>query len=682
MASLTPGILLKLLQSMNSATKVTGDHRSPLLQVIGIVPALSTSDSLWPHHGFYVQISDSLNSTYVSLSDRDNDLILSNRLQLGQFVHLDRLVFDSPPVPTVVNLRPVPGRHRSVGSPELLIARFSPSRSGFVIQPMSDSEASGDPLTAYLSRAGKKEMDSKENGVYTKENVNTNFVADDRSNGKTASERRSQRFSSPGTLKQRSVSSGGSNKSAAAERDPSPAGKSVKRSSSPVPSKCVVPSLAAAKEENNRRSSSREPAIIVPSRYRLPSPTTGRRQPSPIVARRMSLSPARRISGGVKVSPAIDSSGKKRISNIAGIPRVSESILASGKPNRKSWDSGLASSDSEFSENNKEKVGGAKNKLDIQAILRTQAAISRRLSNAHEPLDENTEPEKAAPVITIHEKKWTDGSVPLEFLSSELLQLGKDAIQRRRIAAAAASEALEEAIATESLIRNLSKFSDLVGKSKPQTPLPTIENFISLYEEEVLKSTAEAESVVAGDHDLRESNPLSSSDHPKSSSTLWVEAALATNLEVVSLLTDELFNTTTTSASKDPPTKKRHHQQPPATTKKLLSSAPPPESWWSAGNDNGMDETVEVGRRLVREMQTWFLGFIESSLDAGFGIAGRSSPIAALSQLKRVNEWLDRVGGGSSDYDGTAAAVVTERIDEVKMKIYRFVIRHVGTTAD
>lgn len=92
-------------------------------------------------------------------------------------------------------------------------------------------------------------------------------------------------------------------------------------------------------------------------------------------------------------------------------------------------------------------------------------------------------------MITIHEKKWTDGSVSLDAVTSGLAKLGKvykdmifsstisiinvplccselknesvcvfldqDAMQRRRIASMAAAEALEEAMATESVVRNL-----------------------------------------------------------------------------------------------------------------------------------------------------------------------------------------------------------------------------------
>ena len=74
-----------------------------------------------------------------------------------------------------------------------------------------------------------------------------------------------------------------------------------------------------------------------------------------------------------------------------------------------------------------------------------QEAISRRLSDVsitqHNQDEssgfENSNPnlgegsfvtEKSsnvAPVIAVHEKKWTDGSVPLDSISSELAKLGK-----------------------------------------------------------------------------------------------------------------------------------------------------------------------------------------------------------------------------------------------------------------
>ncbi|KAL2336384.1 hypothetical protein Fmac_010830 [Flemingia macrophylla] len=127
MASLIPGVLLKLLQSMDSNIKVHGEYRSVLLQVISIVPAITGSE-LWPNQGFFLKVSDSSHSTFVSLSKEDNELILNNKLQLGQFFYVDRIEAGTP-VPILVDVRPVPGRHPFVGNPKDLMQILEPSEA-------------------------------------------------------------------------------------------------------------------------------------------------------------------------------------------------------------------------------------------------------------------------------------------------------------------------------------------------------------------------------------------------------------------------------------------------------------------------------------------------------------------------------------------------------------------------
>ncbi|XP_049368852.1 uncharacterized protein LOC125833711 isoform X2 [Solanum verrucosum] len=120
MASLTPGILLKLLQHLDDKeTKVAGQHRSALLQVISIVPSLD--DDPWKSRGFYLRVSDSQHSAYVSVSEQDVELILSDKIQLGQFIHVTRLDSGSP-VPVLRGVKPVPNRRPCVGDPKDLIS--------------------------------------------------------------------------------------------------------------------------------------------------------------------------------------------------------------------------------------------------------------------------------------------------------------------------------------------------------------------------------------------------------------------------------------------------------------------------------------------------------------------------------------------------------------------------------
>ncbi|KAG0482722.1 hypothetical protein HPP92_010806 [Vanilla planifolia] len=124
MASLTPGVLIKLLKHMKSDVKPCGEHRSILLQVISIVPAITGSE-LWPHHGFFIKVSDSLHSTYVSLSKDDDELILTNRLQVGQFFYVNKVEFGAP-VPILVGVRPLPGRNPCIGNPKDLMQMVVP----------------------------------------------------------------------------------------------------------------------------------------------------------------------------------------------------------------------------------------------------------------------------------------------------------------------------------------------------------------------------------------------------------------------------------------------------------------------------------------------------------------------------------------------------------------------------
>jgi hypothetical protein len=120
MASLTPGVLTKLLQ--NAGNRVTNEHRQPLLQVTQIIPRLS--DDTWqPNTGYFLKLSDSLHSAYVTVSDSDAELIRSNKLQLGQFVYVTRFDSDdSCSVPLVCGLNPLPKRRACVGNPIDLVS--------------------------------------------------------------------------------------------------------------------------------------------------------------------------------------------------------------------------------------------------------------------------------------------------------------------------------------------------------------------------------------------------------------------------------------------------------------------------------------------------------------------------------------------------------------------------------
>ncbi|CAL0326321.1 unnamed protein product [Lupinus luteus] len=126
MASLTPGVLSKLLQNAgNKDARVTGEHRHALLQVIEIVPCFShNNQDPWHSIGYFLKLSDSLHSAYVSVPQNDADLICGDKVQLGQFVYVTRLDSVSKTessVPVVHGLNPVPKRRVCIGNTNELL---------------------------------------------------------------------------------------------------------------------------------------------------------------------------------------------------------------------------------------------------------------------------------------------------------------------------------------------------------------------------------------------------------------------------------------------------------------------------------------------------------------------------------------------------------------------------------
>ncbi|KAJ0247615.1 Uncharacterized protein HA466_0160520 [Hirschfeldia incana] len=129
MAALAPGILQKLIDGMKTGVKPTGEHRSSLLQVTDIVPIDLDEKNLIPKQGFFIKLSDSSHSIYVTLPSDQDDVVLSNKMQLGQFIYVDRLD-PGTPVPIVQGARPIPGRHPLLGTPEVKEESRSRPRRG------------------------------------------------------------------------------------------------------------------------------------------------------------------------------------------------------------------------------------------------------------------------------------------------------------------------------------------------------------------------------------------------------------------------------------------------------------------------------------------------------------------------------------------------------------------------
>ncbi|GMI92978.1 CORTICAL MICROTUBULE DISORDERING2 [Hibiscus trionum] len=722
MANLVPGVLLKLLQHMNTDVKVAGEHRSSLLQVVSIVPALAGGE-LFSNQGFYLKVSDSSHATYVSLPDEHDDLILSDKIQLGQFIHVDRLESASP-VPILHGVRPVPGRHPCVGSPEDIVATHS---LGFLNN--GSKSGSGSKPGEKVKSPSKQVLGSGHGGEKDKSvgSRSNGGAKEDQLDKKTASLTRSKSQSTKPAL--------------SSDTKKEPLGKLKVHSSRSIPSSPT-------------------------SCYSLPTSfekfATGMKQQAEIKGQRKGspkVGSVEKPSSFHGMSPV----GKK----VPVIKSLVQGIELGAKALRKSWEGNMEVKGRDHSKpraskhdinqesrstsvprksTSSEKLL-SKEETKLQTSTRSLKEESKSPVSSKKMLDEQEKPTKPRTFIgkksgdltnngglgnlvkvPINSKRLTDASVSWGSLPSSLSKLGREVLKHRDAAQTAAIEALQEAAASESLLRCLSLYSDLTTSAKEDNPQPAVDQFLTLHASlnhalmiaDSLSKTIPISSSPDSEENLSEEAMKVTSDRRKYAAS-WVQAALATNLSTFSVFTKEhssMLSHVSASAqsqkaisanqnvlilenSAKNASAKAQAKTRPVIGSKLVAQGilrkagdvsglgpkvavePPPE--WTKGN--GLDEAVDLAEMLRMESQDWFLGFVEKFLDADVDISALSDSdqiAGMLTQLKSVNDWLDEISSSKDkDEEGeeTTPHVSSETINRLRKKIYEYLLTHVESAA-
>ncbi|KAH0666893.1 hypothetical protein KY285_028099 [Solanum tuberosum] len=724
MATLVPGVLLKLLQHMNTDVKVAGEHRSSLLQVVSIVPALAGGE-LFPNQGFYLKVSDSSHATYVSLPDEHDDLILSDKIQLGQFIHVERLEAASP-VPILRGVRPVPGRHPCVGTPEDIVATHS---LGFLNNNgnLSPGSKSRDKTKSPSKAFGNSHVGVKDNKS-----------AVSRSNGGTKEE------------------------------------KVEKKKPTLTWSKSHLSKLAlnvVEKKDSLMRVKSSSSSRSIPT-----SPTSCYSLPTSFEKFSNGVKQQAKVKGLERLEKATTKPGLEKSSSVRGASPTPKRVLGGNplknylqglelepKALRKSWEGNmdLKSRESPRLRVNKHdlkpeprstsvprKSTSEKliSKEDNRGIL---AKSSKEENKAHPSLKKSTngEPVDADKSskqkiskgrklpgevnnglqdlvkVAVSNRILADGNVAWSSLPSSLTKIGKEVMKHRDAAQIAAIEAMQVASASESLLRCLSTYSELSSSAKEDNAQPAVEQFLALHASlknvhlvgDALSKTISA----AGSESDHEENPseeaLKAVSEKRKQATLWVNAALATNLSSFSVYSKKATSTPIALSAPSPIPKTIALNQPmlvldnstkntlakpqakprPTMSSKIQSSgsqrrltdgvaanqkpkSPPPADWVRG---DGLEEAVDLAEMLRVASQDWFLGFVERFLDADVDASALSDngQIAGmLSQLKSVNDWLDEI---SSSKDDESPKIASETIDRIRKKIYEYLLTHVESAA-
>ncbi|CAM0911778.1 unnamed protein product [Alopecurus aequalis] len=712
MASLVPGVLLKLLQHMNSEVKVAGEHRSSLLQVVSIVPALAGSD-LFTNQGFYLKVSDSSHATYVSLPEEQHDLILSDTIQLGQFIHVDRLEAATP-VPILRGVRPVPGRHACVGSPEDLVMTSSSSFLGTKkAQPSINGSKDANPLSLEKEQSklhkinasateSKKPQLTKSNSSLSKQALASLFDKKEVIGSKVKSSIAMSTPSSPSSVHSLPAS--------------------FERLSNDI--KLRTKAKGADKSSPSRLSLLEKAASV------LKVTTAGRKSSAGNLLSNTLLS----IESGPKAlrrswEGKADAKSKGNLDSKAAKPDRKSENRSTSTPRRR------PPADEKPTQRDDTKIQTPPRKSTASA----PSDDSDRMVNKHlSPIRRSTgilsNPNMTSLVkIAANSKKLTDPSTSWTSLPPPLAKLGKELLKHRDAAQMAAVEAIQEASAAESLLRCLSSYAEVSSTAEEQNPQIAVEQFLALHSamsratvvaDSLAKAAAAASTATSPDRSTvgeaasidEESLAIAAERRRRAAS--WVGAGLATDLSPFSLynlrpapasaasplavvLVDEASKPATVKAS--PPAKSRlspaKGKGRPGPVAAATASAPPPD--WERGG--GAEERGELAKRLGEESRRWFLSFVERFLDADVAAAApwdRDRAARMLPQLKRVNDWLSEIGkppvveppappadeGGEEPVATAAPAAASngvpeETIERLRKKIYEYLLTNVDSAA-
>lgn len=707
MANLVPGVLLKLLQHMNTDVKVAGEHRSSLLQVVSIVPALAGSE-LFPNQGFYLKVSDSSHATYVSLPDEHDDLILSDKIQLGQFIHVDRLQAATP-VPILHGVRPVPGRHPCVGSPEDIVATHS---LGFLNNNANSGSKTADKLKSESKVLGNSQAGERLNGSSAKE---------EKLDKKIASFNRSKSQPSKPSL------------NIEVKKESLPRLKSMNSRSIPSsPTSCYSLPTTFEKFSNGVKNQGKVKATSkVGTSVRGASPNSrkslvGNPIKNWVQGFDMGAKALRKSwEGNMEVksresSKSKDSRHDPKQEVRTSTPRksISNERLSSKEEHK------IQIPAKSLKEENKvqlstQKVAANGNLGDQDRSNKQRISVGKKSSD----IANNGFPGNLVKV-PLNNRKLTDGGFPWASLPSSLAKLGKEVLKHRDAAQVAAIEAMQEASSAENLLRCLSIYSELTTSAKEDNPQPAVEQFLALHanlNNARLVADSLSKITPAGSSPDREETPseevLKVTSERRKQAASWVQAALATNLSSFAVFSKESSSTSVPASAFSQNQKNASANQPilvldnstkngttksqgkirhtvgskvgtsPGTPRRLgdgsaISQKPQaqPLPEWIKGD--GLFETVDLAEMLRLQSQDWFLGFVERFLDADVDTSALSDNgqiSGMLTHLKSVNDWLDGIGSNTDAEEATA--VSEETIDRLRKKIYEYLLTHVESAA-
>ncbi|KAL2513484.1 uncharacterized protein Fot_27455 [Forsythia ovata] len=650
MASLKNGVLAKLLEEMEMEEKDLKDvQKSVLLQIRSIIPVLEEG-TLWPNRGFFLKVSDIAHQMFVSLPQEENDMILGNKLKLGQFVYVQKLVKASP-VPLLRGITPVPGRHPCEGTPEDIVS------PGNLVKFLKASNVDSIVEKGVILEKKKSES-SSDSGKLARGLSDSESLRKGTEDLEGRSRRRVRSLSAskahPGENKTEKCHMG---IPAIEKKSCNIGAKTTKSSPSSVDNDSdsdSVISLASPTHTSKRRSWTESDILRV-----------------------------KEIFYSSVVKPEIRPTARSHSTNV--------SPVRSGR---------YASSDESSSSTSKRRDVASAKRI-VKVSNKGQIPISKV---------DNGKMSKSL-FSLVYDRKGAETGISWSSLPSSLVTLGKEVVRQRDVALLAAADALQEACATERLLNSLSTFSEF-HSAEGDDLQPYVDKFFDLQDDLshsmlILQSLTSispiktSETEFCGTNSIKET--LNIALERKKNAATWIKSAVALDLSV-SLTSMPNPTAATNTVKKSSPSIRSTKPKGACIIRKnrssvdvplLLSSDMDDQQEWTRGST--LYAAAELATSLQDECRKLFLGCVEKYLDE---VARKSSLMESDSHIagmmykvKRVSDWLDMIvdkegdplnpntkdgfRGGSYNLEDSA----NEAYGRVRNKIYGILMKHVERTA-
>ncbi|XP_043816624.1 uncharacterized protein LOC110624215 [Manihot esculenta] len=714
MAELTSGALVRFLQEMNIGGNSLADDKPVLLQIRSIIPVLREGD-LWPNQGFFLRVSDLSHAIYVSLPQEQDDMVLCDKLHIGQLLFVEKLEA-AYPVPLLKGIRTLPGRYPCNGSPKDLIPMQSLEKFLGVSkldsindekknpiekpQPLSNSKGK---LIEGTGRIGSMSCVFEDNNHMFKEKQREKSLylsPSGVSSNETSSDEKTVRTESPSMKKEEN------DKIMEKQIENSHSATASKGSSSDGTRKTTEKSCKVEESRSNEQTKKKQTEKSKSNAWNSSRGSMNER-----LGRRGSIYKPRQsdVESNLSYKPKrseAESYHKAIRRQKPRYPRDSdmESTISSASTSlmvkRRSWTVKEAKRVEDF-------LGTAVLKHEVKPDSSYPSIpISPVRLYRSDSSDDNASSITKCTVtsITTKSSKTPSKSTKLESLVHYFLLLlyvkvfCVNALQKvqkqREIALLAAVEALLEASAAEKLLKCLSIYSEIHSVKKEEQH-PSVDKFFNL-QDDLVQAKLISQSTT-NTFPLRRSNsdPIASfSDGEESklafdrklNAITWIKSALESDLNPVS---DNIKATNISMESTSTP--KISTKTSPGnlrggtllfkkqTSKTEMLDLENQQDWVKG---SALSASSELASCLNKECRTWFLSYVEDYLDL---VSTKTSSIQSDSQqtaeimyqVKKVSDWLDMRCKENSNMEDSEL----EACGRVRSKIYGILLKHVERTS-